>query len=399
MFDIESRPLLLLLATLVSLLTAGVLSHALNTSRSRDGLLGWGWVFAGAVGVATGLWSTQSLGLVGSRLGGPQQFTFTSMALAWCASFAAAAASLLAARVVRSQRLRLRVLPWILSLIFAVAIGVTVRVLPVGSELASWSVGWALAAVALLGVSTLFTIWFALAGGRYWTNADGAPAATPGVVSLGIGLSCAHALALQGMEFRPVTTDLPPAATVDALGLTVAASVGALAVAVAVLGALFDWRNRVHNRSLATSLDEANTQLRRQAFCDPLTELPNRLLFEDRMNQTLQRVGRAPGAMAVLFIDLDGFKPINDSFGHAAGDVVLREVGVRLLELVGNSGTAARIGGDEFVLLVPQPGGTDGASAVAQQVLQVLARPYRLPNRGEVKLSCSIGIALFPEHG
>ena len=178
-----------------------------------------------------------------------------------------------------------------------------------------------------------------------------------------------------------------------------AASVGALAVAIAVLSAWFDWRNRAHNRSLATSLNEANIQLRRQAFCDPLTALPNRLLFEERLDQTLQRVGRTPSAMAVLFIDLDGFKPINDSFGHAAGDVVLREVGARLLELAGQSGTAARVGGDEFLLLVPQPGGTEGAGAVAQQALQVLARPYKLPNRGEVKLSCSIGIALFPEHG
>jgi len=130
-----------------------------------------------------------------------------------------------------------------------------------------------------------------------------------------------------------------------------------------------------------------------------LTALPNRLLFEERMNQTLQRVGRTPSAMAVLFIDLDGFKPINDSFGHAAGDVVLREVGARLLELAGQSGTAARVGGDEFLLLVPQPGSTEGAATVAQQALQVLGRPYKLPNRGEVKLSCSIGIALFPEHG
>ncbi|MBE7420258.1 MAG: EAL domain-containing protein [Ideonella sp.] len=399
MIDVESRPLLLLLATLVSLLTAGVLTHALNTSRSRDGLVGWGWVLAGAVAVGTGLWSTQALGLVGWRLGGPQQFTFHSMALAWCANFAAAAASLLAARALRSQRVRQRVLPWILSLIFAVAIGVTVRVLPVGSELAAWNVGWALAAVALLGASTSFTIWWAYAGGRYWTNADGAPAVTPGVAALGIGLSCAHALALQGTRFRPMTADMPSIEAVDALGLTVAASVGALAVAIAVLGALFDWHNRAHNRSLATSLDEANIQLRRQAFCDPLTNLPNRLLFEDRLSQTLQRVGRTPSAMAVLFIDLDGFKPINDSFGHAAGDVVLREVGARLLELVGQAGTAARIGGDEFLLLVPQPGGHDGAAAVAQQLLQVLAQPYKLPNRGEVKLSCSIGIAMFPEHG
>ncbi|HET7525272.1 MAG TPA: hypothetical protein VFK10_04950, partial [Burkholderiaceae bacterium] len=76
MIDVETRPLLLLLATLVALLTAGVLAHALRTARSRDSVLGWGWVLAGAVAVGTGLWSTQALALLGSRLGGWQLFTF-----------------------------------------------------------------------------------------------------------------------------------------------------------------------------------------------------------------------------------------------------------------------------------------------------------------------------------
>jgi diguanylate cyclase (GGDEF)-like protein len=395
--DVESRPLLLLLATLVSLLTAGVLTHALKSARSRDSLLGWGWVLAGAVAVGTGLWSTQALALLGSRLGGTQVFTFKAVALAWSVSVVAAGAGLLAAREIASARLRTWALPWILSAIYGVALGVTVKVLPAGSTLASWSVFWAFAAWLLLGTSAMFTQWWAhTASGQ--AQEDAGLHAAAGIAALGIGLAGAHAMALHGMQFRAADPVLAVAG-LDALGLTVAASVGALAVAIAVLSAWFDWRNRSHTRSLATSLNEANTQLRRQAFCDPLTALPNRLLFEERLHQTLQRVGRTPSAMAVLFIDLDGFKPINDSFGHAAGDVVLREVGARLLELAGQSGTAARVGGDEFLLLVPQPGGTEGAAAVAQQALHVLARPYKLPNRGEVKLSCSIGIALFPEHG
>jgi len=396
--DVEARPLLLLLATLVSLLTAGVLTHALKTARSRDSLLGWGWVLAGAVAVGTGLWSTQALALLGSRLGGVQLFTFKGVALAWGVSVLAAAAGLLAAREIASAHLRVWALPWILSVIFGGALGVTVNVLPAGSELASLSTFWATAAFLLLGASALFSQgWSHSAAGQ--ASEDAGWQAAAGVAALGIGLAGAQAMALQGMQFRNLPDGGQAVEGLDALGLMVAASVGALAVAIAVLSAWFDWRNRAHNRSLATSLNEANIQLRRQAFCDPLTALPNRLLFEERLHQTLQRVGRTPSAMAVLFIDLDGFKPINDSFGHAAGDVVLREVGSRLLELAGQSGTAARVGGDEFLLLVPQPGGTEGASAVAQQALQVLARPYKLPNRGEVKLSCSIGIALFPEHG
>jgi diguanylate cyclase (GGDEF)-like protein len=396
--DAETRPLLLLLATLVSLLTAGVLAHALRTARSRDNLMGWGWVLAGAVAVGTGLWSIQSLALLGSRLGGSQVFTFKSVAIAWCGCVAAAAAGLLVARSLMPRQLRLWLTPLVLSAIYGAALGLTVRVLPGTSELASWSAGWAITAFTLLAVSAAFSQWWTqTAAGQ--AREDLGPHAAVSIAVLGIGLAGAHGLAMRGIQYRPASSGLMPNEGLDALGLTVSASVGALAVAIAVIGAWFDWRNRAQNRSLATSLNEANVQLRRQAFCDPLTALPNRLLFEERMHQTLQRVGRTPSAMAVLFIDLDGFKPINDSFGHAAGDVVLREVGARLLELAGPSGTAARVGGDEFLLLVPQPGGADGAGAVAQQVLQALARPYRLPNRGEVKLSCSIGIALFPEHG
>jgi diguanylate cyclase (GGDEF)-like protein len=396
--DVDSRPLLLLLATLVSLLTAGVLTHALKSARSRDRVLGWGWVFAGAVAVGTGLWSIQALALLGSQLGSSQNFTFKAIALAWGVSVVAAGAALIAAREIASARLRLWTLPPLLSVIFGAALGVSVNVLPASSTLAAWSVPWSAVALLLLGASTVVALWGSH-GAAGQANEDTRLHAAAGICALGIGLVAAHTMALHGMRFGPTAEPAAPVAGLDALGLVMAASVGALAVAIAVLSAWFDGRNRAHTRSLATSLNEANIQLRRQAFCDPLTALPNRLLFEERLHQTLQRVGRTQSAMAVLFIDLDGFKPINDSFGHAAGDVVLREVGARLLDLAGQSGTAARVGGDEFLLLVPQPGNAEGAAAVAQQALQVLGRPYKLPNRGEVKLSCSIGIALFPEHG
>jgi diguanylate cyclase (GGDEF)-like protein len=103
--------------------------------------------------------------------------------------------------------------------------------------------------------------------------------------------------------------------------------------------------------------------------------------------------------MAVLFIDLDGFKAVNESFGHASGDEVLREVGRRLHALAREQDTAARVGGDEFLLLMARPGSPEGAATMAQQALHALMAPYHLPGGTEVRLSCSIGIALFPEHG
>jgi diguanylate cyclase len=159
--------------------------------------------------------------------------------------------------------------------------------------------------------------------------------------------------------------------------------------------------SRAHGRNavLASSLSEANRRLRDLALADPLTRLPNRLLFEEKLSDALERVGTEPGSLAVLFIDLDGFKPINDSFGHVAGDAVLREVGRRLQGLARHSDTVARVGGDEFLLMAERPGSDLGASQVSQRVLQAINKPYMLPNGVEVNLSCSVGIAMYPEHG
>jgi diguanylate cyclase (GGDEF)-like protein len=396
MIDPDVRPLLLLLAMLVAGLTAGVLTHALRKARSTDTVLGWGWVLAGAVAVGTGLWSAQSLALLGGRLTGHQVFTFKAIALVWLIAVSTSGLCLVAARHLPTPRLRTFLLPWILSLLIGTALLATVRLLPGSQTPLSWNPAWGFAATVSLLICGALTQWWLDSAAGQMAEDNGAQAAT-GVGVFGVGLACAHALALQAVRFDANPT--PAVDGLDALGLTLAATLGALAVAMALLSVWVEARNRERTRTLATSLNEANSQLRRQAFCDPLTTLPNRLLFEERLHQTLQRVGRSPSAMAVLFIDLDGFKPINDSFGHAAGDVVLREVGGRLLELAGAQGTAARVGGDEFLLLVPSPGGQEGAGTAAQHVLQALGRPYRLPNRGEVKLSCSIGIAIFPEHG
>jgi diguanylate cyclase (GGDEF)-like protein len=174
---------------------------------------------------------------------------------------------------------------------------------------------------------------------------------------------------------------------------------GVLAVAMVLVSALVDVRSRHRTQVLAASLRDANRQLRELAFRDTLTGLPNRLHFEERLQAALERVGRAPSGLAVLFIDLDGFKPINDSFGHAAGDEVLRQVGRRLLETAGEGDTVARVGGDEFLMLLEQPDHPWAASSLAQRVLRALGQTYALPDGVEVSLSCSIGIALFPQHG
>ena len=137
----------------------------------------------------------------------------------------------------------------------------------------------------------------------------------------------------------------------------------------------------------------AHEELRRQAFHDGLTGLPNRALFLDRLNQELGHLDRGSAGLAVLFMDLDGFKRVNDSLGHETGDVVLKVMGDRLARAVRAGETVARLGGDEFMFILRDVDGTKSASRVAQRILEVVASPVTIGSR-ELSLTGSIGIVM-----
>jgi diguanylate cyclase (GGDEF)-like protein len=139
-------------------------------------------------------------------------------------------------------------------------------------------------------------------------------------------------------------------------------------------------------------------QLRHQALHDPLTGLPNRVLLHDRIEIALARARRDRSRLAVLYIDVDGFKEVNDRYGHAVGDGILPEIGARLVGCVRAGDTVARLGGDEFVILLSQIALPKNAATVAEKVRRTLVEPFE---HGELrlKLSASIGVAVFPEHG
>jgi diguanylate cyclase (GGDEF)-like protein len=146
-------------------------------------------------------------------------------------------------------------------------------------------------------------------------------------------------------------------------------------------------------------LEQANDELRRCAFVDPLTGLPNRLLFDDRLAHAVARSARTPERrFAVLFVDLDGFKPVNDSLGHAAGDTLLRETSRRLCAVARQGDTVARLGGDEFVLLMEQVADPADGVTLARRVIDTMRTPFAVGGRS-VQVSASIGIVVHPDHG
>ena len=146
---------------------------------------------------------------------------------------------------------------------------------------------------------------------------------------------------------------------------------------------------------LRSSLDDRTkleSRLRHQALHDPLTSLPNRVLFRDRLDQALQHMSRSNGTLGLLFIDLDDFKIVNDTLGHEAGDLYLVEAAERLRRMIRTSDTAVRLSGDEFALLLEQTTGRAAAAMVAGRVLTAMRQPFILSGR-VIPMPVSIGIA------
>ena len=145
-----------------------------------------------------------------------------------------------------------------------------------------------------------------------------------------------------------------------------------------------------------TAHKQQQEQIERLAYYDALTRLPNRVLLADRMQQAIARADRKNKIVAVCYLDLDGFKPINDRYGHKAGDGVLMEISRRLQELIRVEDTVARLGGDEFVLLLTDLSSEQESEPILARALEVVTQPCELHNGEQVNVSASIGVTFYP---
>ena len=148
-----------------------------------------------------------------------------------------------------------------------------------------------------------------------------------------------------------------------------------------------------------TERKRSEAEIRSLAFYDPLTQLANRRLLLDRLANLIARAKRQRSRLALLFIDLDKFKPINDLMGHEVGDWLLQAVGQRIQGCVRACDTVARIGGDEFVVLLADVGNPDDAAHVADKICLALTQPFVTSDDRPLVISASIGIAIYPDHG
>ena len=208
----------------------------------------------------------------------------------------------------------------------------------------------------------------------------------------GAGLVAVHHMVVGSVQVPREAVSLQQVSWLADTALALVAGVATLALSISLLAlSIMESRMRAALRAAVERVEEA-------ARTDALTRLPNRRHLEARLNAAASRALQSPMEMALLHVGLDQFRPVNDSFGRRVGDLLLQAVARRLRELVGSQGMLARVGGDEFVLLLGPDAGRAEAAGLAQQLIEALAEPFEVEQRCVV-LSASIGVVLYPQDG
>ena len=387
-----------------SLLIASFASYvALDMAKrmwATDFRVALGWWAAGSLSMGTGIWSMHFVGMLAYSLPIPLGYTVFLTVLSWLAAVAVSGLSLWLASHGRLTP------PHLVGGALLMGAGICamhytgMAALDMAPAIVwRWELVIASAAIAVGASAVALLIFFWLrvvkAGrGRFYQLLA--------ALVMGLAISGMHYTGMAAANF-PFGSVCLSANTLNGVQLGWLVILASLALLTITLFSS-TWDTRVQlAASLKTAYAElqlANEELQKRAFLDTLTGLPNRQLFDDRLQHALARLQRSDEKtyVAVLFVDLDGFKPINDSFGHAAGDLVLKEVGLRLSRTARESDTVARIGGDEFVLLMEDLSDVEDSYGLARRILLALSQPMQLAEL-QVHVVGSIGIAHCPARG
>ncbi|MFC4161154.1 putative bifunctional diguanylate cyclase/phosphodiesterase [Chitinimonas lacunae] len=387
-------PLLVALSLLVAVLASYTAFDLTSRVVSTRGIAARIWLWTGAIAMGVGIWSMHFLGMLALQLPGPFGYdpalTFASLLIAIAAS------GFGLARITRATLPLHRLAAGGLLLGLGIA---AMQYVGMAALLRYPAVAWqpvaVLASLALGVTVSAVALWLAF---QLRTN-------RPGVRRSRLIAAAAMGLAIAGTHYtRMMAVDFPltgasTASHLDPETLALIIGVGSLCLIVAVLlSSLLDARHESRAQQLIASLERANHELTQLALQDPLTRLPNSLLLEDRISQAQRKADRDSSLFAVLFLDLDGFKTVNDSLGRQFGDLVLIESAQRLAAEVRAQDTLARLGGDQFAVVVEGLEQAEDVAQLCERLADTHERPFDL-GRHQLRLSLSMGIAVYPQDG
>ncbi|MEI2603788.1 EAL domain-containing protein [Erwinia aphidicola] len=370
--------------------TALDMAGRVATSTGKVALV---WLFGGGFAMGVGIWSMHFIGMLAMSL--PMVMSY-SASLTVLSMVIAVAASIFALWIVCYGEL-----PWYRLCGGAIVMGSGVVAMHYTGMAALmvnpgivWDWRWIWLSVAIALGASGAALWLAFHLRR----------GTGRLALMRSGAALIMGIAIAGMHYTGMAAASFPASShathlgVNSSWLAILVVVVTLAIlGITLLVSMLDARLQARTSVLASSLAEANRELAQLALHDNLTRLPNRILLEDRLDQAINKASRENSKFALMFMDLDGFKAVNDAFGHHIGDSLLIAVTERMKEIVQGHHTLARLGGDEFVLLIEIEDPNDAAS-VADALVKAVERPFDI-SRYELVVSLSIGIAVFPGDG
>jgi len=386
---------LVLVSVLVAVLasyTALDLATRITASRGRHAQL---WLLGGAFSMGTGIWSMHFIGMLAFSLPVPMGYDVPMTLASWVIAIIVSGFALY---VVSRDKVQ-----WRNLMIGGVLMGIGIASMHYTGMAAmetsppieyqpllfvasiAIAIGAALAALAIAFTLRRDSLWMIYA--KYLA-----------AVIMGIAITGMHYTAMAAAQFAPDTICLTGPLVDNSWMAAIIALATFLILSATRLLSAFDARVAVRTSRLAGSLQKANAELKHMVLHDALTRLPNRLLLEDRIGQAIGSCLRAGARCAVLFVDLDRFKSVNDSLGHFVGDELLRTIAERLHGAVRAEDTVSRLGGDEFVVLLRQVEGDDDVAGVARKIADLVGAAVQVERR-ELSVTASIGAAIFPEHG
>jgi len=382
----------------VSLAVASLASYTALDLASRisasKGLPARLWLLGGAFSMGTGIWSMHFIGMMAFSLPIPMGYDLTVTLLSMLIAILVSGFALL---MVTGSTLSKRNL-----LVAGVLMGVGISSMhytgmaamevspPIRYDPALFA-----ASVGIAIAASLAALWIAF---TLRSMARIIYARLGSAVIMGMAIVGMHYTAMAAAGFAPDAV-CTTGSTVDNSWMAATITIVTLLILCETLVlSLLDARMASKTARMAASLQEANTELQRMVLHDALTKLPNRVLLADRIEQAAQACKRSSTLCAVLFVDLDRFKIVNDSLGHFVGDELLQAVAERLRSAVRQEDTVSRLGGDEFVILLRYVAHADDAGRVAQKIIEVVSQPIRSHGH-EMHVTCSVGISIYPQHG
>lgn len=386
---------LVFLSFLVAILasyTALNLAGRINSLRGKNI---FGWLTVGAIAMGVGIWSMHFIGMLAFQLPIPLSYDFQISALSLIIAILASGFALW--QINRPQ------LPITHLAVSAVIMGFAIAAMHYTGMAAlrmspaiEYDIFLFIASIAIAILASGVALWiaFKLRKDTRHTKIFRALAS----IVLGGAIVGMHYTGMAAANFPIGSICTAAADGIESSRLTIIVTGATLAILIlALLTSVLDARLESQTAKLARSLADANSKLTQQTLHDNLTKLANRGFLEDRLKQMLADATREKNRFAIMFIDLDDFKTINDSLGHHTGDLLLIEVAARIRNSLREQDTVARLGGDEFVVLIEIIDPED-AAPVANKLVNIINQPFQI-NGYDFCISSSIGVAIFPEDG